>query len=393
MSGDGLAGGPIFTLTPGPAGATPATLAALGRPILHPQDPAFRGLYAHTVDLLRQAFGTPEDPVILPGEATVGLEAAAASLIGPGDVVLNLVSGVFGRGFGRLARRYASEVIEIEVGPNRAVPAGRVRDTLRARPDIAIVSVVHCETPSGTMNDLAAIAAAMTGHDALLLVDAVSSFGGTRCEFAGWHVDLGVVAPQKCLGGAPGLSLLHVSKAAWRHMEANPRAPRRSALSLLDWRDAHLKGHSFPFTPPAPAVNALQSCLEQYLAEGPMVVQARHRAAARATRAGAAALGLEPWPAEESICSDTVTALAMPAGVDEAEVRAVARAESGVMLAGGQGELAGRVLQIGHMGPAACPLGPVIALVALGSALRRVGAKADIGGAVEAALATRGPNI
>jgi pyridoxamine--pyruvate transaminase len=83
----------------------------------------------------------------------------------------------------------------------------------------------------------------------------------------------------------------------------------------------------------------------------------------------------------------------MPAGVDEAEVRAVARAESGVMLAGGQGELAGRVLQIGHMGPAACPLGPVIALVALGSALRRVGAKADIGGAVEAALATRGPNM
>jgi pyridoxamine--pyruvate transaminase len=171
-------------------------------------------LYAHTVDLLRQAFGTPEDPVILPGEATVGLEAAAASLIGPGDVVLNLVSGVFGRGFGRLARRYASEVIEIEVGANSAVPAGRVRDALRARPDIAIVSVVHCETPSGTMNDLAAIAAAMTGHDALLLVDAVSSFGGTRCEFAGWHVDLGVVAPQKCLGGAPGLSLLHVSKAA-----------------------------------------------------------------------------------------------------------------------------------------------------------------------------------
>ena len=110
-------------------------------------------------------------------------------------------------------------------------------------------------------------------------------------------------------------------------------------------------------------------------------------------RAGAPALGLGRWPAEESICSDTVTALAMPAGVDEGEVRAVARAESGVMLAGGRGELAGRVLQIGHMGPEANPMGPVIALVALGNALRRVGGKADIGGAVEAALAASEPDM
>ena len=103
-------GDPAFNLTSGPAGATAATLAALGRPILHHLDPAFGALYQRTVDLLRQAFGTRESPVILQGEAVVGLEAAAASLIGPGDVVLNLVSGMYGRGYGEWARRYSFHV-------------------------------------------------------------------------------------------------------------------------------------------------------------------------------------------------------------------------------------------------------------------------------------------
>ena len=135
MTGDRAT--PVFTLTPGPAGATSATLAVLSQPILHHQDPAFLALYAETVELLRPAFGTAENPVIFPGEAVVGLEAAAASLIAPGDVVLNLVSGVFGRAFGQTARQFAGEVIEIEVGYDSAVPAGRVRDVLHARPDVA----------------------------------------------------------------------------------------------------------------------------------------------------------------------------------------------------------------------------------------------------------------
>lgn len=111
---------------------------------------------------------------------------------------------------------------------------------------------------------------------------------------------------------------------------------------------------------------------------------ARHQAAARAARAGVRALGLRLWAADEAICADTVTAVAMPPGVSEADVRAIARSESGVMLSGGQG--GPPVLQIGHMGPAAHPLAPVIAVVALGRALRRAGAAADVGAAVEAVL-------
>ena len=127
---------PVFTLAAGPAGATPATLAALGQPVLHHYDPAFRELYADTVELMQTAFGTPLPPVILHGEAVLGLEAAAASLIGRDDVVLNLVSGVFGKGYGWWARRYAKEVIEVEVPYDSAVPADAVAAALGERPDV-----------------------------------------------------------------------------------------------------------------------------------------------------------------------------------------------------------------------------------------------------------------
>ena len=387
MSAAGAGAGPVFTLATGPVGSTQATQAALAQPVLHHTDPAFRELYAETVALLREAFATSADPVIFPGEAVVGIEAAAAAMIGPHDVVLNVVSGIYGRVFGQLARRFAREVIEVETSNRGSIAPAAVSAALARRADVTIVSVVHCETPSGTLNDLDAIAEITARSGALLIVDAVSSFGGGPTDFEHWPAGVAIAAPQKALGGTPGLSLLHVSEDAWRHIAANPNAPRGSALSILDWRDARQPDRAFPFTPPVSEIYALRSVLQQYLAEGPENVVRRHRRAARAVRAGAQALGLNLWAAEDAIRADTVTAVEMPAGVDEAEVRALARAESGVMLAGGQGALRGRVLQIGHMGPAAYPLSPVIGLTALGRALRRVGAAADIGAGVEAALA------
>jgi pyridoxamine--pyruvate transaminase len=324
---------PAFNLTGGPSGATAATLAALGRPILHHLDPAFGAFYQRTAELLQQAFGTRESPVILPGEAVVGLEAAAASLIGPEDVVLNLVSGIYGRGYGEWARRYAREVVEVEVPYDSSVPPASVADVMRGRPDITVVSVVHCETPTGTVNDLDAISAVVAEHGALLIVDAVSSFGGIPLRL---HL----------LAGRPGGD-----------------------------RAAEMPGR-YARTVPAP-----------YLREGAGAVLQRHRAAARAARAGAEALGLTLWARDPLARSDTVTAVRVPDGIDEREVRTRAREDSGVMLSGGQGDLARIVLQIGHMGTGAYPLGPVVAVTAIGRALRSVGAQADIGAAVEAALA------
>jgi pyridoxamine---pyruvate transaminase len=379
--------GPRFNLTGGPTGATPATLAALGSPILNHLDPAFVSLYEQTAGLAREAFGTAETPVVLHGEGVVGLEAAAASAIGPHDVVLNLVSGVFGKGYGSWARRYAREVIEVEVSYDSAMPPERVARALAHRPDVTVISVVHCETPSGTVNDIDAIAAIARQHGALLIVDSVSAFGGIRCDFAGWGDSLAVVAPQKCLGGPSGLSLLHVSEGAWARMEANPNAPRSSILSILDWRDAHLPSRPFPFTPSVSDIYGLRACLQQYLAEGPEAVRQRHQAAARATRAGFAGLGLELWAPDPATRSDTVTTVKLPDGLDEREVRKIALAQSGVLLSGGHGDLSGKLLRVGHMGPSAFPLSAVVAVTAVGRALRSLGVSASIGAATEAATA------
>ena len=274
---------PVFTLATGPVGSTPATQAALAQPVLHHTDPAFRALYAETVTLLREAFGTSADPVVFPGEAVVGLEAAAAALIGPDDVVLNVVSGIYGQAFGQLAGRFARDVVEVETAYNASIAPAAVSEALSRRQDVTIVSVVHCETPSGTMNDLDAIAEIARATGALLIVDAVSSFAGMRTDFERWP-GIAITAPQKCLGGTPGLSLLHVSDDAWQHIAANPNAPRGSALSIEDWRDAHRPDRAFPYTPPVSEIYALRSVLQQYLAEGPANVIQRHRQAAGAVR-------------------------------------------------------------------------------------------------------------
>jgi pyridoxamine---pyruvate transaminase len=209
-----------------------------------------------------------------------------------------------------------------------------------------------------------------------------------RCDFSGWGDSLAVVAPQKCLGGPAGLSLLHVSDGAWARMEANPNAPRSSVLSILDWRDAHLPGKPFPFTPSVSDIYGLRACLREYLAEGPEAVRQRHQAAARATRAGFTGLGLTLWAPDPAARSDTVTTVKLPDGTDEREVRKVALAQSGVLLSGGHGDLSGKLLRIGHMGPSAFPLSAVVAVTAVGRALRSLGAKADIGAATEAATAS-----
>lgn len=379
--------GPIFTLSAGPSGATPRTLAALGQPVLYHYDPEFLEMYASAASLLHQAFGGPGDAVILQGESVLGLEAAAASLISGDDVVLNLVSGVFGKGFGFWACRYAKEVIEVTVPFNEAITAAQVRQAFETRPDIRIVSAVHCETPSGTINPIEEIGPVVAEFGGLLLVDAVSSFGGMPIDPAAWHAGIIVAGPQKCLGGPPGLSLLYVSEEAWQHMGQNPLAPQASILSVLDWRDADRIDRRFPFTPSVSDINALEACLRQYLEEGPSAVQARHRRVARAARAGGEGLGLTLWAAQRSTCSDTVTAFQVPAGLDERALRVEARRRLGVMLSGGQGELVGKILRFGHMGPSAYPMAPVLAVTALGQALRTAGFPAKIGAGVEAALA------
>jgi pyridoxamine---pyruvate transaminase len=378
---------PIFTLTTGPVDAYPRVLQGLSRPVLYDYDPAFLAFYERTVEKLRTAFRTRHMPVILQGEPVLALEAGAASLIARNDVVLNLVSGVYGAGFGFWAKRYCAELLEIRVPYDEVIDPERVAALLKARPEIRVVAVCHHDTPSGTINPVAEIGRIVAAHGAYLLVDAVSSFGGMEVGPDTCQADLFVTGPNKCLGCPPGLSLVGVTPRAWEKMRSNPDAPRDSMLSILDWEHAWRRDRPFPFTPSVSEINGLDAALDLYLAEGPEQVWARHALTAAACRAGVLAMGLKLWPADERTASPTTTAVRIPGTLQDAALRAAARARYGVVFSSGRGETLGKLVRIGHMGPTARPLYAVVALTALGGAVRALGHPVDIPAGLAAALA------
>jgi pyridoxamine---pyruvate transaminase len=376
---------PDFTLSAGPVAATPRVLAALGSPIVYHYDPAFIARFRATQEKLKQVFLTQNDILLMQGEAILGLEAAARGLVAPGTKVLNLVQGVFGKGMGYWLKDFGAELHELEVAYNDAVDPSAVEAYLDEHLGIELVTVVHSETPSGTFCDVGAIGQVAHERGVLTLVDCVSSLGGMALETDAWQLDVCVAGAQKCLGGPPGMTLMSVSDAAWDRISANPAAPRASYLSMLDWKEQWLDGDKFPFTPSVTDLYGVEASVDELLDEGLESSIERHARSAAACRAGVRAMGLELWPRSEEIAADCVTAIAVPDGLTDTQVRAHCRERYGVMLSAGQG--AGNLVRIGNMATSARGLYPVVGLAALGQTLLDLGSRVDVGAGVEAALA------
>jgi pyridoxamine--pyruvate transaminase len=367
---------PDFTLSAGPVAASPRVLAALGSPLVYHYDPAFLERFRATERKLQRVFRTADDILLMQGEAVLGLEAAARGLVRPGTKVLNLVQGVFGKGMGYWLKDFGAELHELEVPYNDAVDAVAVERYLDEHDGIELVTIVHSETPSGTFCDVAAIGPIAHERGALTLVDCVSSLGGMPFDADDWQLDVCVAGAQKCLGGPPGMTLMSVSDAAWERIAANPAAPRASYLSMLDWKEQWIDGDKFPFTPSVADLHGVEAAVDEVLEEGLESSIARHRRAAAACRAGAKAMGLELWPRSEEIAADCVTAITVPDGLTDTQVRAHCRERYSVMLSAGQG--AGNLVRIGHMATSARGLYPVVGLAALGQTLLDLGSRVDV---------------
>ena len=184
------------------------------------------------------------------------------------------------------------------------------------------------------------------------------------------------------------MSLMSISDAAWQAIRNNPNAPRGSFLSLLDWKDRWVDTDrtKFLYTPSVVDVNGVDSVVDQVLEEGLENCIARHQTAACAARAGVQAMGLELWPRREEYAAGCVTAVRVPQGISRAGALEHIRERYGVMLSGGYGELSDKLFRLGHMGPAANGLNPVVGVSALGRGLADLGAEVRIGAGVEAAL-------
>lgn len=378
---------PRLTLASGPVDVSAETLRAMQKPVVYHYDPVFLETFRRTTELTARVFQTEYDVVLLQAEAIAGLEAAAASVIEPGTKVLNLVSGVFGKGFESWITKYGGETIEVAVPYNAAIDPEDVRRAFAIDPDIRVVSVVHSETPSGTINPIREIGQIAHEHGAITIVDTVSGLLSEDFSPEEWGMDIAVAGPQKCLGGVPGMSLISVSPEAWRRMVSMKNPLRGSFLSLLDWKSTWIDDGRFPYTPSVSDVYALESVLQQTLDEGVANIVARHQVSARATRAAVRAMGLELWAEYDEISSSCCTAVQLPNGIQDQQLRDTMRNRYGVMISGGYGSLSGKLFRLGHMGLSAHPTTVFAQLGVLERSLIDLGYQVNLGAGVAAAIA------
>ncbi|MET9130322.1 pyridoxal-phosphate-dependent aminotransferase family protein [Streptomyces antibioticus] len=346
--------------------------------------------FASIEDRVARLLGTGQDVVIMQGEALLPLEGAIRATAGPGTTALNVITGPYGQTFGDWLRDCGATVIDLAVPFHTAVTAAQIREAFAAHPEIDFVSLVHAEAATGNTNPVAEIGAVVREQGALFYLDAVASIGAEPVLPDAWGVDLCVIGAQKAMGGPAGVSAVSVSERAWARMAANPGAPRRSYLSLLDWKERWLDGDrkALPHAPAQLEMLGLEACVERIEADGLETVTARHASAAAATRAGAAALGggLEPYVYEARDAAPVATTLRAPAGAPASELVAHALAADPTLpLAAGGGAPAAEMIRVNHYGPAATLATVRAALTALAAALTERGLPTDLPTAVKAA--------
>lgn len=374
-------------MIPGPTQITPEVLAAGARPVLAHGDPIFRAMVGESLALLRQIFDAPSaQPLVVGGSGTLAMEIALANLVEPGDRVLILETGVFGRRFDEIAKRNGAEV-RIE-----AAPVGQPIDPEQVRRALAefkpkVLTITHVDTSTGVRVDVPTLARLAQEHGALVVVDGVCSIGGEEFHQDAWGVDVALTASQKALGAPPGLAIVTVGPRA-REVREGRQAPFPGYFT--DWKHWLPVMQSYEETgAPAyfgtPAITVLASlnvALNAALREGLPARFARHERLSRAFKAGVEALGLQSV-AEPGAEASTLTVARFPSGVGDQLVDAI-QAEGVTIARAIHPELRGKAFRVGHMG-AAGPAEILVTLAAIERGLHRVGYPVTLGSGLGAA--------
>ena len=331
--------------TPGPTAVPPAVREAMAEEQPNPDlESEFAERYESLCEGLAEVYDTDHDVVVPGGEGILGLEAAIASLVEPGDRVLCLSNGIYGDGFADFVESYDGDPELVSAPYDQGFDLEAVERALEEAADAGepfeLATMVHCETPTGTLNDLDPVLDLLEDHDVLSVVDAVSSLGGTPVPTD--RIDVCLGGSQKCFSAPPGLTTAAISDRAWDRMEE--RDPSSLYTNFLPWRDV---SDGFPYTHLSANVAALETAVEMVLEEGLADVFERHEEAAAHCRERGEELGLEVYPALER-SSPTVTAFHLPGEANELQQRVAE--EEDVVLATGLGDLEDDILRFGHMG-------------------------------------------
>jgi aspartate aminotransferase-like enzyme len=336
-------------MAPGPTPVPPNVLLAMAQPMIHHRTPEYDALFAEVRAGLKRLYQTKGDVLPFASSGTGSMEAAVANTLSAGDTVLLLRAGKFAERWEEICQAYGVTVVPLSAPFGDTVPDAAFAEALRRRPE------------------------------AILIVDAVSSLGIADLQMDAWGVDVVVSGSQKGLMLPPGLSFSAVSQKAWGHVRTS-RLPKYYFDFTAEAKSV-AKGEAH-FTPAVSIMLGLREVLRMLEAEGLANVFRRHDRLARATRAGVEALGLEIFA--KATPSPALTPVVAPAGLDSEKILATFSSSHNITIAGGQGEMKGKVFRLGHMGYVA-EFDVIAALAALEQVLQELGHPVDFGASVRAA--------
>lgn len=364
--------------TPGPTPVPEPVMLRMAEPLIHHRSPEFREIMTRVNANLRYLFQTSHPVVTLASSGTGGMESTFVSLFSPGDTVIAVNGGKFGERWVQMPRAFGLNAVEIRLQWGEELREEQLRDALRSHPEAKAVYLTQSETSTGTLTNVQAMGRVVREQSsALLCVDGISSIGAQEMRFDAWGVDVCVTGSQKGLMIPPGLAFVALSPRA-------VDAVGRSAMPrfYFDLRRA-LKAYATDDTPWTPAISLIigaDAALERMKKEGIEQVWTRHERLATGLRAGIHAVGLRLFSQAPAA---SVTAVSLPEGVAWADFNRALKIDNGVTVAGGQGEYAGRIFRVSHLGYYD-ELDMIACMAAIERALAAVGYGFELGAGVTA---------
>ncbi len=308
-------------------------------------DEAFYDFYKETCELLEKLLHSSGTAYVLGGEGILGLEAACASLTEPGDRVLVLDNGIFGKGFADFVKMYGGEPVLFTSDYRNPIDVNELKEFLDKDSDFKYATVVHCDTPSGVINDISKICPLLAEYGILNVVDSVAGMFGEYVNFDESKIDILCGGSQKVLSAPAGLTMVWVSDKAMQAMENRKTPVAAFYANLLNFK-TYYEDKWFPYTMPISDITGLRAAVDNVIAEKDIID--RHAKIAAATRKAVTEAGLKLYL--ESGYSNTVTVIEVPEGLTDKQILSTMRDKYNVMISGCFDVLAGKVIRIGHMG-------------------------------------------
>ncbi|EKO1911909.1 alanine--glyoxylate aminotransferase family protein [Clostridium botulinum] len=335
-----------YVMTPGPTMVRENVRMARAMETTNPDlDLQFYDYYKETCEKIGEFLKTKNEVRILSGEGILGLEAACASLTEKGDRILVIDNGIFGEGFADFVEIYGGEVVFFKGDRRRNIDIEKLKEFLDKDSNFKYATVVHCDTPSGVINDISKICPMLKEKGIITVVDSVSAMGGQELKVDEWKIDMVLGGSQKCMSAPPGLSFLSISEDAFKAMEERKTPIASYYCNLLVWKD-YYKNKWFPYTPPISDIVGLRAAVDNILEDKDIVL--RHNNIAKACREAIVESGLKLYLKQGY--SNTVTVLELPKEVEDKGLRTYMQDKYNVIVAGSFGYLQGKVIRIGHMG-------------------------------------------